>query len=198
MLQPVRLILVALITAVALYGCAAGPAIVAGGAVVGAAAVDRRDTATMVDDNTIELKIKEAIYTDDTLKRDVHVNVTSYNRVVLLTGETPTAAMRDTVVRHARHVDKVKKIYNETIAAPPSAFASRRQDTWITTKVKSTLLNTEGIKALNIKVVTENQIVYLMGLVTREEGDLAADKARQVKDIKQIVKLFEYIQPAAK
>ncbi len=197
MLPPLRLILVILIT-VALYGCAAGPAIVAGGAVVGAAAVDRRDTTTMVDDNTIELKIKAAIYTDDTLKRDVHVNVTSYNRVVLLTGETPTAAMRDKVVHHAQQVDKVKKIYNETIVAPPSEFASRRQDTWITTKVKSTLLNTEGIKALNIKVVTENQIVYLMGLVTRAEGDIAADKARQVKDIKQIVKLFEYIQPPTK
>ncbi|ALP52317.1 hypothetical protein Tel_03690 [Candidatus Tenderia electrophaga] len=195
--MPALRLTLALVSLISLYGCAAGPAIIAGGAVVGAAAVDRRATTTMVDDNSIELKIKEAIYTDDSLKRDVNVSVTSYNRVVLLTGEVPTAEMRARVVRHAQHVDKVKKIYNETIVAPQSEFASRRLDTWITTKVKSTLLNTEGIKALNIKVVTENQIVYLMGLVTRAEGDIAANKARQVKDIKQIVKLFEYIQPSA-
>lgn len=197
MTMRIRAVLLALSAALALSGCAAGPAIVAGGAVAGAAAVDRRAAATMVDDNTIELKIKEAIYTDEQLRRAVHVNVTSYNRVVLLTGEIPTPEMRQQVVSHAQHADKVKKIYNETIVAPSSEFASRRLDTWITAKVKSALLNSKGIDALHVKVVTENQIVYLMGLVSRAEGDLAADKARQVKDVKQIIKLFEYIQAPA-
>lgn len=196
MTAPMRALLLALFTAL-LSACAAGPAIVAGAGVAGAAAVDRRAAATMVDDNTIELRIKEAVYTDEALRRAVHVNVTSYNRAVLLTGEVPTPEMRAQVVSHAQHTDKVRKIYNETIVAPPSEFASRRLDTWITTKVKSALLNVKGIDALHVKVVTENQIVYLMGLVTREEGDLAAEKARQVKDVKQIIKLFEYIQAPA-
>lgn len=189
------LIIFTLVTTISVYGCV-GTAIVAGGAVAGAVAVDRRDASTILDDNTIELNIKEAIYTDESIKRDIHVNVTCYNGVVLLTGETPTREMRDKVVRHAQQVDKVKKIYNETIVAPPSEHISRRQDTYLTSKVKTALLAAKEITGLEIKVVTENQIVYLMGLVTKEEGDIAANATRQVDEIKQIVKLFEYTQPA--
>lgn len=195
MLKLLRLTIIAVITAVSVYGCAA-PAIVAGGAVAGATAVDRRNTEEIVTDNNIELKIKEAIYTDDSIKRHIHVNVTSYHGAVLVSGETPTMAMRDKVVRYAQHVDKVKKIYNETVVAPASEFKSRRQDTWITTKAKSILLGTKHINALHFKVVTENQVVYLMGVVTKKEGDIAANAIRQVDGVKQIVKLFEYVSPA--
>jgi len=198
MLTTIRLTLLALVAVIALYGCAAAPDIVAGGAVAGAAAADRRDASTIIDDDDIELGINKAIYTDPTLKDDVHINVTSYNHAVLLTGEAPTKAMRDKVVSYAQHTAKVKKIYNEIIVAPPSEFSSRRMDAWITTQVKSALLNIEGLKALHVKVVTENQIVYLMGMVTHKEGDRAAGKARQVKDVKQIIKLFEYITLPAK
>ncbi len=185
------LLIVSLISIVTLSGCAA-PALVAGGAAAGAMAVDRRDTQAIVDDNNIVLKIKEAIYTDESIKRDIHVNVTSYNGAVLLSGETPTMAMRDKVVRHAQHVAKVKRIYNETIVAPVSEFKSRREDAWITTKAKSVLLGTKNINSMQFKVVTENQIVYLMGLVSEEEGTIAANAVRQVEGVKQIVKLFEY------
>jgi osmotically-inducible protein OsmY len=198
MLTTIRLTLLTLVAVIALYGCAAAPALVAGGAVAGAAAVDRREAATIIEDNDIELSINKAIYTDPTLKNDVHINVTSYNHAVLLTGEAPTTEMRNKVVSYAQHTARVKKIYNETIVAPPSEFSSRRMDAWITTQVKSSLLNIEGLKAMHVKVVTENQIVYLMGMVTRKEGDLAAGKARQVKDVKQIIKLFEYITLPAK
>ena len=196
MLKLLRLTIITLITAVSVYGCAA-PAIVAGGAVAGATAVDRRNTEEIVTDSNIELKIKEAIYTDESIKRHIHVNVTSYNGAVLLSGEIPTADMRDKVVRYAQRVDKVKKIYNETVVAPVSEFKSRRQDTWLTTKVKSILLGTKHINALHFKVVTENQVVYLMGMVTEEEGNIATNAIRQVDGVKQIVKLFEYVLPAA-
>ena len=184
---------IALISAVLISGCAA-PVIVAGGALAGAAVVDRRDANAIVDDNNITLTIEEKIYTDDSIKRHIHVNVTSYNGIVLLTGEVPTTELRSAVVRHAQHAKKVKQIHNETIIAPASDFKSRRQDTWITTKVKSALLSEKNINGLHFKVVTENQIVYLMGLVTREEGDIAANAARQVNGVKQIIKLFEYQQ----
>ncbi len=182
---------IALISAVLVSGCAA-PAIMAGGAIAGATAADRRDTRTIVDDNNIQLKIEEKIYTDDSIRRHIHVNVTSYNGVVLLTGEIPTTEMRNVVVRHAQHVAKIKQIHNETIVAPASDFKSRRQDTWLTTKVKSALLAEKKINGLHFKVVTENQVVYLLGLVTRAEGDIAANAVRQVNDVKQIIKLFEY------
>jgi len=186
-----RLFFVTVISAILISGCAA-PAIVAGGAIAGAAVVDRRAATTIIDDRTIALKTEEKIYTDESIRRHIHVNVTSYNGVVLLTGEIPTAEMRNAVVNHAQHVAKVKRIHNETIIAPASDFSSRRQDTWITTKVKSALLSEKKINGLHFKVVTENQIVYLMGLVSRTEGDIAANAVRQVEGIKQIIKLFEY------
>jgi len=185
-----------LISAIFVSGCAA-PVIVAGGAIAGAAVVDRRDANTIIEDNNIALKIEEKIYTDESIRRHIHVNVTSYNGVVLLTGEIPTTEMRNAVVSHAQHVAKVKQIHNETIVAPASEFRSRRQDTWITTKVKSALLSEKNINGLHFKVVTENQIVYLLGLVSRTEGDIAANAVRQVEGIKQIIKLFEY-QDASK
>ncbi len=190
------LLIFTLVTTISVNGCV-GTAIVAGGAVAGAAAVDRRDTSTIINDNNIEINIKEAIYTDETIRRDIHVNVTSYNGVVLLSGETPTLEMRDKVVRHTQQVDTIKMIYNETIVAPPSEHTSRRQDTYVTSKVKTALFSAKEITGLEIKVVTENQVVYLMGLVTKEEGDIAANAARQVSEVKQIVKLFEYTQPTS-
>ena len=195
MYKQARFLIITLISAVLVSGCAA-PALVAGGALAGAAVVDRRDARTIIDDNNITLKIEEKIYTDESIRRHIQVNVTSYNGVILLTGEIPTTEMRNMVVSHAQHVAKVKQIHNETIVAPASDFKSRRQDAWITTKVKSALLAEKKINGLHFKVVTENQIVYLMGLVTREEGNIAANAARQVNDVKQIIKLFEY-QPAS-
>lgn len=195
-----RSLLAAFTSIVLLSGCAA-PVIIAGGAIAGAAVADRRDANTIIDDNNISLKIEEKIYTDESIKRHIHVNVASYNGLVLLTGEIPTAEMRNVVVSHAQHVAKVKQIHNETIIAPASEHSSRRQDTWLTTKVKSALLSEKQINGLHFKVVTENQIVYLLGLVTRAEGEIAANAARQIDGIKQIIKLFEYqptSQPASK
>ena len=184
-------ILTLLVFITSLYGCAA-PILVAGGAAAGAAASDRRTTGTMVEDNSIELKISNAIYTNASMKKAVHINATSFNGIVLLSGEAATAEMRNKAARLAQQVEKVKKIHNEILVAPASSLKARSQDSWITTKVKTTMLGAKGLNALSIKVVTENKIVYLMGLVSRDEASIAADVTRNVSGVKQIIKLFEY------
>ena len=185
------LALAALISLPLLNGCAA-PVIVAGGAVAGATAMDRRDPEVILNDKAITLDVEKAIYTDNAIKHHIHVNVSSYNGVVLLTGETATANIRQQVVEHTQRVQHVRKIYNETIVAPNADHASRRQDAWITTKVKAGLVATKEISGLHFKVVTENQIVYLMGIVSKAEGDTAASVAQRVRGVKQVVKIFEY------
>lgn len=174
-----------------LHGCAA-PVIVAGGAAASATASDRRTTGTLVEDQSIEFKANKAIYTNELLKKEVHVNVTSYNGVVLLTGEAPTENMRNAVVNLVQRIEKVRRIHNEIIVAPPSPQIDRNRDTWITTKTKTKLIATKGVRSFNIKVTTANKIVYLMGLVSEGEGNIAAEVARSIEGVQQVVKLFEY------
>lgn len=186
-----KYLLVTLITLTALYGCPA-PVLVAGGAAAGATAADRRTTGTVVEDNTIELKAQESIYTDEQLKKQVHINITSYNGIVLLTGEAPTEEMRSAVVKRVQQIAKVRQIHNEITIAQPSSLSERSQDTWITTKVKAKLLGNKEVAGLTIKVITEHGVVYLMGMVSQAEGDAATHLARQVEGVREIVKMFEY------
>jgi len=185
------LALTGLISLTCLYGCAA-PVIVAGGAVAGATAMDRRDPEVILNDKAITLDAEKAIYTDDTIKHQVHVNISSYNGFVLLTGEVATDGIRRRVIDHVQHVQHVRKIYNETVIAPNADYQSRRDDSWITTKVKAALVAVKEINGLHFKVVTERQIVYLMGIVSKQEGDIAAREAQRVRGVKQVVKIFEY------
>lgn len=179
-----------------LPGCA--PVIV-GGAAAGAVAVadDRRTTGTIVDDEGIELKIGKAIADEAKLREQTHINVTSFNGLVLLSGEVATAAQRDQAERLARAVPKVRRIANHLTIGPASSLASRSRDSWLTTKVKSQLLADQDVPGNQIKVVTEAQTVYLLGLVTRSQGDRAGAITRHTSGVKRVVKLFEYVaQPA--
>ncbi len=185
------LFLFGIISLPSLYGCAA-PFIVAGGAAVGVTVMDRREPDVVLNDKAITLDIEKAIYTDASLKHQVHVNVASYNGSVLLTGETATADIRQKVVEHVQKIQHVRKIYNETIVGPNADHQSRRQDAWITTKVKTGLIAAKEINGMYFKVVTESQIVYLMGIVSKEEGKIAATVAQKVRGVKQVVKIFEY------
>ena len=185
------LILFALIGLPTLYGCAA-PLLVAGGAAVGVTVMDRREPDIVLNDKAITFDIEKAIYTDESIKHHIHVNAVSYNGVVLLTGETTTANMRQKVVEHTQKVQHVRKIYNETIVAPSADHQSRRQDAWITTKVKAGLIAAKEINGMHFKVVTESQTVYLMGIVSKKEGNIAATVAQKVRGVKQVVKIFEY------
>jgi len=172
-----------------LQGCVG---VMAAGGAGAAVAVDRRSAGVMVDDQAIELKIGKIINEDEDMGEKAHVNITSYNYSVLLSGETPTADMRDRAVDIARHVEKVKKVYNEIAVADPTTLKSRSEDTWITAKVKTKLLGIKEISAAGIKVVTENRTVYLMGIVSRAEGEAAAETARFVEGVARVVLLFEY------
>ncbi len=177
-----------------MQGCAT--AVVVGGAAAGGAAVhDRRTVGAMVEDESIELKAGSKIGADDELNERTHTNITSYNSIVLITGEAPTQDMRSRLEKLVREVSKVRRVHNEVTIASPSAFSSRSSDTWITTKVKSSLFNVKGIEHFDptrVKVVTENGVVFLMGLVTREEESAVVDTASRVSGVQRIIKVFEY------
>lgn len=178
-------------TTLVTQGCA--PLVVAGAGTAAIAAHDRRTLGAFVDDQTIELQAGAALKSDETLKRDTHINVTSVNGIVLLSGEAATSELRDLALAQVRTVDGVRRIVNEIRVAPPSTLGSRTHDTWITTKAKTKLIHTEDLDSTRVKVVTENDAVYLMGLVTRREADIATEAAITVGGVTRVVKLFEYI-----
>lgn len=178
-------------TMFSLHACA--PAVVVGAGAGATAANDRRSVGAIVDDAAIELKIGALIKADKSLVDTTHISITSVNGVVLLTGEAETAALRDKVVADARNVASVRMVVDEIRIARPTPIGNRTRDTWITTKVKSKLINTRGLDSSQIKVVTEARSVYLLGLVTQEQGHLAAEVARRIGGVARVVKLFEYI-----
>jgi osmotically-inducible protein OsmY len=182
-------LLAALATLPALQGCA--PAIVAAG--VGATALvatDRRSTGAQLDDQSIELKIATAV--NSKYGADVHVNATSYNGLVLLTGEVPNKAVEDDVVNVARTTDRVRKVDNYLVIGPVTEIGARTNDSYITSKVKARFVESDKFSATHVKVVTERAVVYLMGIVTRAEGDDAARLASTTAGVARVVKLFEY------
>ena len=182
----------ALVTTLAtlLAGCA--PILVAG-AVGGAAlvATDRRSTGAQVDDEAIELKISNNVGTG--FGDRVHVNVTSFNGIVLLTGEVPTPDLVASIEQIARTTPKVRRVVDELAVIPVTDLNSRTNDTYITSKVKARFVEANKFAPNHVKVVTERQIVYLMGLVTHAEADTAAQIAATTSGVTRVVKLFEYI-----
>lgn len=174
-----------------LQGCAA--VVVAGAASGLALAHDKRTTDTILDDQSIEYHIAGKISADKELKLRAHINVISYNSIVLITGETPDENMRSKVIDVAKNSAKVKRVYNALKIMPPTSLKSRNNDTWITTKVKTKLLGKKEIDGLRIKVITENASVFLMGLIPKTQADIAAETASQVAGVKRVVKVFEYV-----
>lgn len=189
MKHPLLVALLALSGMNLLGGCA--PVIVGGAATGSAVIADERTSGSFLDDEAIEVKATLAIADDKSLK-DVHINVTSINGVALLTGEAPTEAQRAKILEHVRTVPRVRRTVNEIRTAPPTSYSSRMSDTLITTKVKSKMIGDEKVNAINIKVVTEYGVVYLMGLTKKASGDYAAELVRQVDGVQKVVKLFEY------
>jgi osmotically-inducible protein OsmY len=187
-----RLLTLAFILGTAVLAQACAPVIVAGGATAAVAATDRRSVGTQLDDQNIELTARRRVNHDDRLAAGVHVNFTCFNGTLLLTGETASAGQRDIVVSLVERLQGVKRVVNEIAVAEPTTLSSRSNDSWITSQVKTKLLADEKIPGRRVKVVTENGTVYLMGLVTQPEGELAAEAARTVGGIKRVVKLFEY------
>lgn len=182
----------AIISATTLSGCI--PVVIGAAAVTSVSvAHDRRTVGSLIDDQLIETKAKYFLVTEVQLKGDTHFNVTSVNGVVLLTGETPTAEQRTLAVDIVRDLAQVRQVVNEVQVLSKSSWPDRTVDSWLTGKVKTKLLDTKNLDPTRIKVVTADKNVYLMGLVTRIEGDFAAESARSVNGVHKVIKVFEYI-----
>lgn len=174
-----------------LQGCFA---VVGAGTVAGAAlAADRRTSGAYVEDETIEWKVLSQL--NERFGSTIHVNVTSYNRNVLLTGEAPTAQIQAEIERIAAKVTNVRGTINEVVVGGNSSLSSRSNDTLITSNIKARFLDAHKFAPNHIKVVTEAGVVFLLGIVTRAEGDTAADIARHSKGVVKVVRVFEYISP---
>ena len=151
-----------------------------------------RTTGAFIDDIGIERVVTREINADERL-RVGHVIVVSVNGVVLLVGQLPTEELRAAARNAAEGVRKVRKIHNEIEVAPPTSIGVRTNDKWMKAKVKTALLSAEDVDANLIKVVAENSVIYLMGIISRPQGDAAAEVARTVFGVQKVVKVFEYI-----
>ena len=172
-----------------LAGCV--PVMVAGAA--GSAAMiatDRRSAGAQLDDETIELKL--ATQANSEFGNRIHLNATSYNGYVLLTGEVPDQAVLVSVGNLAKNIEKVRGVHNELVIGLLSDFSSRSNDTYITSKVKTRMIEANKFPPNVVKVVTERQVVYLMGIVSKAEGDAAAEIAATTAGVVRVVKFFQY------
>ena len=191
MSRQIRLITLLLVGfAITSQGCAG--IVIAGGATAGAMANDRRTSGAYVDDETIEWKIIDVLYKDEQIEKQTHLNATSYNGIVLLTGEIPNDEMRVKINEKIRGVQGVRQLHDETSIAAPSSMMSRSGDTWITSKVKTAMLTNDTDMGVRTKVVTDKGVVYLMGIVSPQEADKLTEVARRVGGVQKVVKVFEY------
>lgn len=178
-----------LVLATCMTACA--PFLVAGVAGSALVATDRRTSGTQLEDETIELRASAKVR--DTFGEKVHVNVTSYNRQVLLTGEVPSEQERQAVSAIVEKVENVKSVANELSAMPNASLGSRSNDLVVTGKIKATLVDSRDLFANAFKVVTERNTVYLMGRVTQREADSATALIRNVGGVNKVVRMFEII-----
>jgi osmotically-inducible protein OsmY len=174
-----------------LMGCAA--AVVPVAATGMAVANDRRTTGTIIDDKSIEVKAMHALSHTPEIWRQCHITAISYNNIVVLVGQTPTEALKQQAENVVSEIPKIQRIHNELSIEPPNTLAQRSRDSWITAQIKGKMLGSKTVKASRIKVVTENNVVFLMGLVTPAEEKAATDIARDIPDVEKIIQIFEYI-----
>jgi osmotically-inducible protein OsmY len=167
------------------------PVVVGGAAATGAMAADRRTSGIYVEDENIELKAVKKMETN--LGEDAHVNVTSYNRNVLLTGEVPVAESKAKAENLVKEIPNTRSITNEITVGPKSSIGSRSNDSYITSKIKTKFVTENKFPANYVKVVTENGVVYLLGIVTNKEADDAVEIARNTDGVTKVVKVFEYM-----
>ena len=174
-----------------LSGC---PAIIgAGGVAAYSSLEDRRTTGTQLDDSSIESRTASRI--NERFGERAHVNVTAFNRAVLLTGEAWDEATRDEIGKVALTIPNVRAVTNEVQVAGISSATARASDTTLTARVKGRFLNVKEFNSLHVKVVTESGVVYLLGLVTEAEAEAATEIARTTSGVRKVVKVFDYCKP---
>jgi osmotically-inducible protein OsmY len=186
-------LLAALAAAATLNACA--PLLI-GGAVVGGSlvAIDRRTSGAQVDDETIELKGLKRVR--ETIGNRGSVSLTSYNRLVLITGAVPTEADKAAVGQTVERIESVRSVVNELGIGEPNSFGGRSNDSILTSQIKASMIDAKDLQSNAFKVVTERGVVYLMGRVTQREADRATEIARGVSGVRKVVRVFEIISEA--
>jgi len=189
-------LIILLMISFSLTGCVAAVpiAIVASATAGGAIIYDKRSFNTMSQDQNARNYAQRWIDSDKALRGHSHISVSVFNHVALLVGQTQTPELRDRAYQIVSRVKNIKRIYNEITIAGPTSTLQRTSDVWITTKVKTAMLAKAGLRSTNLKVVTEDNTVYLMGVVSRKQAALAADVARRVSGVTKVVKVLEYEQ----
>ena len=175
-------------------GCAT--ALIGGGIAVGASiAHDRRTMGSIMEDQSIEFKAFDLIANDPQRHKNSRVSITSYNQVVLLTGQVDSDAYRQHAVQLIQGIDKVKRVVDQLELGTEVTMSEYARDSTITSEAKTKLVNLglPGFDATRVKIVTERGTVYLMGIVSQQEADAAAEKIRTIKGVNKVVKVFEYI-----
>lgn len=185
---------VALISALPmLQGCV--PAVIATSAAAGVmTAHDRRSTGIQTDDETTEWKAAQRV--PERFKAGAHLNFTSYNRRLLITGEVFNDEAKTVIAEEVGKIEGVKAVYNEVAVAPASPLGNRSNDSYITSKLKARLVDSNQLSANHIKVVTENTVAYLMGIVTEREAKVAVQIARTTDGVRKVVNLMEVVSDA--
>lgn len=178
---------------IALQGCV--PAVIVGGsAVAGKVISDPRTVGTQIDDEAIEAKVNNAINQDAQLKQEARINAVSYNAEVLLIGQVPTESLKLQAGNIAKGVRQVKRVYNELIVGPRIPFGQTVKDASITSQIKSKLLTTPNVSSMNVKVITENAVVYLMGDVLPQQAQIITNVARQVSGVRKVVNAMHFVK----
>lgn len=166
------------------------------GAAAGAAAIalvyDHRSVGNSLKDSQIGNKIVEKIRVEPDLHYESHIEVTVFNKVVLLTGETPKQQWRAQAEAIARSVPGIFKLYNQIQIQGPTSTLTRTSDSWITAKIRGIMLANQELKSSSLKVVTEDGAVYIMGVVSHQQATIAAEIARQVSGVQKVVRVFQY------
>ncbi|OZI72806.1 BON domain-containing protein [Bordetella genomosp. 2] len=186
------LLFAALLGTAALSLSACAPLVVGGAAATTAVVIsDRRTSGAQLEDKNIAYKVERDTATK--LGASARVNAMAYNGVVLLTGDVPSEAAKSQAAALAQNVQHVKKVVNQLNVGPAASFSTRSNDTWLSSKVRTALINTKYVPSGTIDLTTDRGVVYLMGLVTEAEGNYAATAASEVGGVSKVVKLFEVI-----
>lgn len=179
------------VTLTSLQGCITA-AVVGGAAVAGKVATDPRSAGRQLDDETLEEKVAYNLNQDAQLKEEARVNVVAYNGKILLIGQTPNESVKEQARNIAAGVEGVSTVYNEIRVGEKIGVTQIGQDSWITTKIKSQLIGNSSVKATEVKVITENGEVFLMGNLSSSQADAAADVARNTNGVNKVVKVVTY------
>lgn len=184
-----KMIRILLISASLLLGSCVAAVMV--GAAAGMVVYDKRSVHMIEYDTKLFHDVRKAIV-DNKAFDDSRIVVSSFNRVILLTGQTPNRRLRLKAVTIAQGVKGVRRVYNQIAIGDPISLSQQSKDTWITSQVKASMLAKKGLSSGTIKVVTENSTVYLMGKVSHDQANLAVDVARRISGVARVVKIFQY------